>query len=618
MFDHALTIRYPYRWLLPVLVFLLLCGSGAAAAGTDSDKSFLSPDKAFSYTVSSNRAGNVVLRWEVADGYYLYRSRLNIRGADGTIGTVNKPEGKLIHDPYFGDEYIYRHQTTVTVDPGDATRLKLTWQGCAEAGLCYPPQHATVDVPAPKDVDEGPEAADGRSPQSTAAVNASLSGPANSDRAFAERLAGGSFGWTLLIFFGAGVLLTFTPCVLPMVPILSGVIVGAGARGLRGAMLSLAFVIPMATTYALFGVAATLAGANLQAALQTPVALGAVAAVFVALALSMFGVFDLQLPAPVRERLGRASASRRGGHAMGAAAMGVISALLVSPCMTAPLAGALLYIAQSGNATLGGSALLALGLGMGVPLLVVGTLGAQFMPRPGPWMKTVKVVFGFVLLATALWMIERVLPAPAILALRGALAIAAGTALGLTALRAAGVHTVRVAAITGSLLLALWGILLVIGAAGGATDPWRPLVLAEDTATTTPDTASLNDRFRTVTDPAALDASLAEARKRDRWVVVDFYADWCVSCQIIDRTVFGNARVADALAKATLIRPDVTDDNPGTRRLMQDLNVVGPPTILFIAPNGQEQRSARIVGELDADAFLDHWQGAHDTAGDAP
>lgn len=614
MIENAPTIRYPYRWRLAALLFVLLCGSGAAAAaGTDTHPSFLAPGKAFSYTTSAGSNGNVRLHWHVADGYYLYRSRLKIQGVEGAVGRVDKPSGQLIHDPHFGDEHVYRHDVTITVDPGHARRLKLTWQGCAKAGLCYPPQHATIDVPTSESTAAAP--GDNRA-SATPTADAAAKTPAadGSDQAFATQLADGALGWTLAAFFGMGLLLAFTPCVLPMVPILSGVIVGAGARGLRGAALSLAFVLPMAMTYAVLGVAAALAGANLQAALQTPAVLGAFAAVFGVLALAMFGVFELQLPAPLRDRLHRASANRRGGHVAGAAAMGVISAVLVGPCMTAPLAGALLYIADSGRVATGGLALFALGLGMGAPLLVVGTLGARFMPRPGPWMNAVKTVFGFVLLATAIWMIARVLPGTVTLVLWGTLAIAAGLAVGFAARSGPGAKSGRIAAATAAILLMLWGGVLVIGAAGGARDPFQPLAFA---GASTPRADGLNERFQTVSDPRALRAALADARENHQWAVVDFYADWCVSCQVIDRTVFGNTRVAHALNNAALIRPDVTDDNAATRRLMKHFNVVGPPTIIFIAPDGREQRSARVVGELGADAFLRHWRRAHQSAGDA-
>ncbi len=619
--------RIPCRLLLFIVVFLS-CAPVALASGTLSNGQFLPPNQAFSYHKTVKDDGQVALHWHIADGYYLYRSRLTVEGANAPVAQVNKPKGKFIHDRYFGDEHIYDHDITMTVAPGRARRLKLTWQVCAKAGLCYPPQHATINIPASAGSGPATPSADTTSDpspdtsQSGAAHTAQATSPTASDRtaglgddqALATRLAAGSVAWTLAAFFGMGLLLSFTPCVLPMVPILSGVIVGAGARGLRGAVLSAAFVLPMAATYAVLGVAAALAGANLQAILQTPAVLGAFALVFVVLALAMFGVFELQLPGPLRDRLSRASANRRGGHIAGAAALGVISAVLVGPCMTAPLAGALLYIASSGNVVLGGLALLALGLGMGVPLLVVGTLGAQFMPRPGAWMNAVKGAFGFVLLATALWMIGRVTPAPIMLGLWGVLFIAASLAIGRLVRRqgqAAG--TGAVTAATGALVLGLWGALMVVGAAGGAHDPLRPLAffaVGSSAGGATPVTGS-DDRFQSVHDLAGLRQALATAEQHGQWTIVDFYADWCVSCKVIDRTVFGNAKTQQALADANLVRPDVTSDNGATRKLMRTLGVVGPPTILFIGPNGQERRSARIVGELSADAFLQHWRRAH-------
>ncbi|NNC22997.1 protein-disulfide reductase DsbD [Salinisphaera sp. USBA-960] len=607
-------------WLLLLLAACLVYSSTTLAA----EDQFLPPDKAFSYQKQVTDNGRIELRWQVADGYYLYRSRMQIEGKDASIKKVKKPDGKLIHDQYFGDQNVYNHDVTVTIDPGQARQIDLTWQGCAKAGLCYPPQHATLDVPtdagggsttasADKASEQASAASQSQAPQTAAEANHQ----SGDDQALVNRLAQGSIAWTLAVFFGLGLLLAFTPCVLPMVPILSGVIVGADARGLRGAVLSLAFVLPMAVTYAVLGVAAALAGANLQAILQTPAVLGAFALVFVVLALAMFGVFEFQLPAALRDRLNRANENRRGGHIAGAAGMGVISAVLVGPCMTAPLAGALLYIAQSGDVVLGGLALLALGLGMGVPLLVVGTLGAQFMPRPGPWMNGVKAAFGFVLLATALWMISRVLPASVTLGLWGVLFIAAGLAIGCAVRRlgySAGVGTV--AAATGALVLGLWGGLMVVGAAGGAHDPMRPLTFLStgSGANATPASTDFNDRFQRVHDLASLKQSVGAAKQQDQWTLVDFYADWCVSCKVIERQVYGNAKVQKALANVNLVRPDITDNNQAIRKMMDAFDVVGPPTILFIGPDGQRYRSARIVGELDADAFLEHWRRAQRAA----
>lgn len=619
-------VRCPYRWLL--IVAILLCGPVASAADTVSNAGFLAPDKAFSYQKQVTHDGTVKLNWSVAPGYYLYRSRLKIKGEPVPIKSLQMPEGTLIHDPYFGDEHVFKHDLTVTIAPGAARKLALSWQGCAEAGLCYPPQHATLDIgdrPPVSPADQAdPSPALTARPAASAVPSESASPPANSDQGLAARLAGGAIGWTLLAFFGMGLLLSFTPCVLPMVPILSGVLVGSGARGLRGLTLSLAFVLPMALTYAVLGVAAALAGANLQAMLQTPAVLGAFAVVFVILSLAMFGVFELQLPAVLRARLQQASANRRGGHLVGAAAMGVLSALLVGPCMTAPLAGALLYIAQSGDVVLGGLALLSLGLGMGAPLLIVGAAGAQILPRPGPWMTAVKVVFGFVLLATAVWMIQRVVPASIMLGLWGAWLLA----IGLTLWQAARVifndrMAASIAIRTAGALLGLWGVMMVVGAAGGAHDSLRPLAFARGTASGATRAASdrssqFNARFRKIHTIQSLNQAIARARARDQWTLVDFYAEWCVSCHVIDRKVFGDPTVQSALAGMQLLRPDVTDDNPATRQLMRELGVVGPPTILFIGPDGKERRAARVVGELSANAFLQHLSRATGTGSEVP
>lgn len=619
-------VRFPYRWLI-FAVFIVLCGSGVSAADTASDSDFLPVDQAFSYTKEITDSGRVKLHWSVAPGYYLYRSRLEIEGEPSSAESVQKPSGKMIHDQFFGDEKVFKKDFTTTIEPGDAQKLKLTWQGCAEKGLCYPPQHATIDLPETGAGGGGSQATTNASNTSASpsdqssgpAQTAGSDAPAGSDRAFAARLAGGHITWTLAVFFGLGLLLAFTPCVLPMVPILSGVVVGAGARGWRGLTLSLAFVLPMALTYAVLGVAAALAGANLQAALQTPAVLGVFAAVFVFLALAMFGMFELQLPGPIRERLNRASANRSGGHLGGAAALGVISAVLVGPCMTAPLAGALLYIANTGNALLGGLALLCLGLGMGVPLLIVGSAGAQLLPKPGTWMNAVKAAFGFVLLATALWLISRVTPDPIMLGLWGALLLAVGVTLWQTTRRdAAAPGATSVIAATVGLLIGLWGALMVVGAAGGAQNPLRPLAFLNgagaSSVAATDKAQSFNDRFETVDEIDGLKQAVRDATQNGQWTVVDFYADWCVSCKVIDKQVFGDPKVQQTLADAKLLRPDVTEDNADSRQLMQTLGVVGPPTILFIGPDGKARRSARVVGELSAAAFLDHWRRARDSS----
>ncbi|WP_123592321.1 protein-disulfide reductase DsbD [Salinisphaera orenii] len=591
------------------------------AAAQSADEDFLSVDQAFSVETEGTDDGRLTVTWRVAPDYYLYRHQFDVQGDPAPVADVDIPAGEPISDEFFGESEVYHDDVSIVVDPGEARRLELTWQGCAEAGLCYPPQHTTLNL-ADYDLGGGAAAPGGsddegsRAPTTPAGAGDAVA--LGEDQSLAAQLSDSNTAWVLLVFFGLGLLLVFTPCVLPMVPILTSLIVGSGARGRRGLTLSLAYVLPMAVTYALLGVAAALAGANLQAALQTPWVLGAFALVFVALALAMFGVYELQLPAALRDRLDRASSAQRGGSLGGAAVMGALSALIVGPCMTAPLAGALLFIAESGNVLIGGSALFALGLGMGAPLVLAGSLGARFLPRPGPWMNGVKAVFGFVLLGMALWLVARVTPDPWMLGLWGAWLLAIGTTLYQVALRAARttLPSAMIARVAG-LLIALWGALLVIGAAGGASDPTRPLAFAGAPGNTTgaggeagAQTHDFMARFDPVADLDALDAQVAEAGANGRWTLVDFYADWCISCKVIESEVFGDARVQAALADVQLLRPDVTDNDAADRALMGHYSVVGPPTLLLIGPNGEEARSARIVGELDAEAFLDHLERA--------
>lgn len=604
--------RFPYRRLV-IAVLLMLCGCSALAANTVSNDDYLPVKKAFTYKVAANPDDTLTITWDIASGYYLYRHRFKFEGDSQSVAKVQIPDGKPIKDEFFGESEVYHGQVAVTVDPGEARTLNIAWQGCAEAGLCYPPQHATLDL---SDYDMGGN--DGRASTGADAASAastrddSSSRPAlGEDQSLAASLAQGNTAWVLAVFFGLGLLLVFTPCVLPMVPILSSLIVGSGARGGRGFVLSLTYILPMAATYAALGVAAALAGANLQAIMQTPWVLGAFAAVFVALALSMFGVYELQLPAGLRDRLSNTSNRQRGGSLGGAAVMGVLSALLVGPCMTAPLAGALLYIANTGNAVLGGSALFALGLGMGAPLLLVGSVGAHLLPKPGTWMTGIKIVFGFVLLGTAIWFIERVVPANIILGLWGAWLVAIGITLYQVALHsAAPTQPTRMISRIAGLLIGLWGGLLVVGAAGGADSLRQPLAFTSSYTTATSTHPAEQDdfmaRFKDVANLDELNAKIEQASANGQWTLVDFYADWCVACKVIESRVFGNSQVQSALDGFQLLRPDITANNAADRALMKQFNIVGPPTLLLIGPDGQERRAARVVGELGADKFLQH------------
>ena len=570
---------------------------------------FLQPEQAFRLHVAKSGADEFQLTWSIAPGYYLYRDRMTAKASpSGTRLKTDLPPGIRKDDPNFGIMEVYHDNVTMKVVPAGAAALDVTWQGCADAGLCYPPQTQTIQVAgvssavattAPAGTSARPE-----EPSATGVWNR-ISG---SDQQITRWLAERSLGWTLPLFFLLGIALAFTPCVLPMLPIVSGIVVGSQAPPRRAFALSMAFVLPMALTYSGLGVAAALAGANLQSMLQNRWTMLALGAVYVVLALGMFGVFTLQLPARLRERLDGASRSQCGGTLLGAAAMGVLSALLVGPCMTAPLAGALLYIAQSGNIAQGALLLLTLGLGMGTPLVIAGTLGARFLPKPGAWMDRVKSALGFVLLGTAVWMFERVVPGPLALLMWGALLLAIAVTLvhGMSRSAAGPAMTgsvQRVYALTLAVLAGLWGGAMVLGAAGGAADPWRPLAFAAKPTNAVSAQPTIL-RFEPIASDPELQLRLAAARAAGQATLVDFYADWCVSCKAIEKEVFGDPHVQRSLAGVLLLRADVTANDARHRELMRTHQVIGPPTVMLFDATGRERRGARLVGEFTVEQFL--------------
>ncbi|MGC3872279.1 protein-disulfide reductase DsbD [Halomonas sp. GXIMD04776] len=657
MADGALS-RLFIRLLLPLMLVLL--SQSALAANQD----FLPVEKAFKLH-AEQQGDEVLLRWEIAPGYYLYRHRLGIEGAPSAIAPLSLRDGEIITDEYFGESEVYYEDLEVRVEPEEAKRLALTWQGCAEDGLCYAPQRDTLDL-ASMSLENGTLAGSGFFSSlsgsgsnsgsnsdsgswfgSSDASESSASSPAMSkaeesvtgdsvtgesefeqkgatvanspagdaalgeDQFLAAQLSDASFGWALAAFFGMGLLLVFTPCVLPMIPILSSLVVGSGASARRGLLLSIAFVLPMALTYAVIGVIAALAGANLQAMLQTPWVLGLFALLFVVLALAMFGLFELQLPQALRQRLDNMQQRQRGGTLGGAAAMGMLSAILVGPCMTAPLAGALLYIADSGDALLGGTALLALGLGMGAPLLLVGALGARLLPRPGAWMTRVKVLFGFVLLGMAIWFVARVIPDSIELGLWGAWLVGIAVALW-QASQAPVPSPGQLVARSAGLILGLWGAVMLVGSAGGGDDPYRPLAFLQSGSTSAAVQEDFMSRFADVNDLDGLSQKLDLAGERGQWTLVDFYADWCVSCKVIEDEVFGDSRVQQELASMQLLRPDVTRNDVADQALLKAYGILGPPTIMLIGPDGKERRDLRIVGEISAEKFLERLDEARE------
>ncbi|MGN4051234.1 protein-disulfide reductase DsbD [Pseudomonas sp. SM4] len=570
------------------LLFALLISSLAQAGNNpfESKPEFLPVDKAFVLTSERLESGETQLFWQITDGYYLYQKRLKFDGLSAEQQPA-LPEGESHSDEFFGEQPVYRQGLEVKIPASASGQIKVSYQGCADAGLCYPPQTRVIDLGG------------------KTAVAASAEAP---DQALASSLQQRALGWSLLVFFGLGLLLAFTPCTLPMLPILAGMVVGSGATPRRGFALAGSYVICMALVYAAMGVIAALLGANLQAWLQNPWLLGTFAAIFVVLALPMFGFFELQLPVALRDRLEHASRSRSGGSLVGAGALGALSGLLVGPCMTAPLAGALLYIAQSGNALHGGLILFSLGIGIGVPLLLLVTVGNRFLPKPGEWMNLLKGVFGFLFLATALLMLRPVLDPSLWLGLCGALLLIAAYSAWK---QSEGFG--RVAQMFGAtaLLLGLWGSLLVIGAAGGSDDPYQPLQVYSAGRTTSA-APNGHEAFTTINTPDALQRELDTAKTKGQWVLLDYYADWCVSCKVMEKQVFGKDKVMQALSDVRLLRLDVTADNAASRELLSRYKVPGPPSFVWIGTDGVERRSQRITGEVDADTFLQRWATTRD------
>jgi thiol:disulfide interchange protein DsbD len=591
--------------VLRILTLVLAFAAPGWAAAADD---LLEPEKAFRLSARVLDPTAVEVKFQIADGYYMYRDRFAfaVAGGGATLGAPEFPKGQIKKDEFFGTVETYRKQVAIRIPvKGNAEKLALevTSQGCADVGVCYPPQTQTIELraasfsllgTAPAAVSRpGEPAFGGREVPGTPAV-------VNDEARFEQALVSGNFLLTLALFFGAGILLTFTPCVLPMIPILSGIIVGEG-RAMNRAhafALSVTYVLGMAVTYAAIGVIAALSGSLLSAALQNPWVLGAFALVFVGLALSMFGFYDLRLPARVHTRVTAASARLRGGEVAAVALMGVLSAAIVSPCVAAPLAGALLYISQTRDVVLGGSALFALALGMGVPLVAVGTTEGALLPRAGHWMKAVQAFFGVLLLGVAIWILAPVIPVAAqMLAWAALLIIGAMYLHALDPLPHGAAGTLRFWKGVGVIALVA-GVALAIGALAGSRDPLQPL--AGFRAEAGRDSA-LPVRFERVASVAELDARLKTA---SRPVMLDFYADWCVSCKEMEAFTFSDPKVRTALAGMLLLQVDVTANSPADRELLKRFRLFGPPGIVFFDASGREIPGLRVIGFQGADRFL--------------
>ncbi|MDR5898415.1 protein-disulfide reductase DsbD [Halomonas vilamensis] len=556
---------------------------------------------------------------EIADDYYLYRHQFAVESQDEniTLQAPNLPEGTFTTDEFLGDVFIFRERVVFEVPFESSHRgplpVQLTFQGCADAGLCYPPERTSLQAteseapPAFVDWDKTETVTQDESQRDSAtfsASDASFDGPQSDDRRFTTLLNEASLPLALGLFFIAGLGLTFTPCVLPMIPILSSIVVGQNPTKPRAFILSTSYVLGMSATYALVGILMGLfgAGLNLQAHLQSAPVLLVFALLFILFALAMFGAFDLRLSPRLAGRVEAWQTRAQQSGPLGLAVAGALSVLVVSPCVTAPLAGALVFISSTGDAMLGGAVLFALGLGMGVPLLLVGTFGATLLPRSGAWMNGIKIVFGLLLLGVAIWMVERLVPATVALLLWAALAI--GSALALGALQLNQPQGWARARQTLGILLLAWGIALVIGAAQGGTNPLRPL---QFTSTNTGTSNEQTLAFQEIDRLSELDAALNAAADQGQPAFVHFTADWCISCKQMEREVYPNPEVARALKEYTLIKADVTQTNEQSRRLLERYNLFGPPSLLFFH-HREEILDARIQGEVNAAELEQHLQ----------
>lgn len=568
-------------------------------------------DRAFAISVQHGSGGSLSLEWDIADGYYLYRDRVAARMPDGAALTVETTPGLVKDDPNFGStEIYYRHAEAVVPDPGSSP-IEITYQGCQEDGICYAPEIRLVDPvtlavsdPAPlgaypavnwETEAAAPPAAEAGAPQAAGPADFALA----PDDGLVQSLLGK--GGTLLViaaFLLFGLLLAFTPCVFPMYPILAGALARQGDRltARRGFVLSAIYVIALASAFALLGAAAGWSGQNLQMVLQSPFTAAAVAVIFVALALSMFGLFELQLPTAltswVAARTGATAGSKRS-----VALLGFSSVLIVGPCVTAPLAGALLYIAQTGNVALGAAALFMLGIGKGLPLIVMGTLGGGALPRAGAWMEDVKRVFGFGFLATAIWMATPLLPPRLDLVLWGVLLIGVAS-FAFTARRSEG--TVLMASRAVGAVALIYGAILMVGASAGATDPLKPLATLAARGQPLPAAEEL--QFATIATSPDLQGKLDAANGRP--TLVYFTADWCVTCHTIERSVLPNDAVRRGLAGFQLVKADLSDFDRDNAALMETLRVAGPPTMLFFDANAREAAGTRLVGAVTVDTLL--------------
>lgn len=581
--------------------------------GFTGNEEFPTPEEAFILSVEAIDGNTLRAHWDIADAIYMYRDKFvfELKDANGiSLGQPILPAGKTKVDESFGEMVVYYDSVDIDIplirsnlDPSEII-VSAKYQGCADAGFCYPPITTTLPVSLPT------------GEMDATANNGDVADQSEQDR-LAGSLASGNSIITILTFFGLGLLLAFTPCVLPMVPILSGIIAGQGENitTRRAFTMSLVYVLAMALTYTVAGVFAGLSGDNLQATFQNPWILGTFAGVFVLLSLSMFGFYDLQMPSFLQSRLTEISNKQKGGTLIGVGVMGFLSALIVGPCVAAPLAGALIYIGQTGDAVLGGMALFALSMGMGAPLLLIGTSAGKILPKAGDWMNTIKAVFGVMLLAVAIWMLERIIPAVVTMGLWAALVIVSGIYMGAIEPLGKDANGWQKLWKGVGLILLVYGILLLVGVASGGKGTLQPLHGIFGNNSSTSEAAGGGSRtgeleFKQVKGLAAVEREILSASANGQAVMLDFYADWCVSCKEMEKFTFSDAGVQGALSNVILLQADVTPNDAEDKALLKRFGLFGPPSIMFFDTNGKERRAQRVVGFMNAEDFRTQIQKA--------
>ena len=612
-------------WLLLLAGIVTAQTSLGGLFGNNSqDQDVLPVEEAFELDIRVSENGQATVHIDIQNGYYLYRDSLGVTvneaGSAPSNAELDFPAGTSKEDEFFGRQTVYTRPVNLPVsgraDFSAGSRFTVAFQGCSESGVCYPPYRASgtandprltyaINPTAPTLTSAGTPDDPVATAPSTEGSIATAQGAGGGEAGRLERLLNDASLPTILAgFFAAGLLLAFTACLYPMIPILSGLIAGDPHRSgsLRALGLSLIYVESTAVTYALAGVGAGLTGAAVQADLQSPWVLGSFAAVFIILALGMFGTFELRLPSGLQTRLTTLSNRQRGGTAIGVAIMGVLSTLIVGACSGPALIAALVFIGSTGDAWLGGLALFTLANGMGLPLLLIGTAAGRWLPRSGPWMNTVRAVFGVGFLAVALWTLERFLPGPVTLSLWGALLIGCAVWLGVLERPEPPLSNIRRLGRTFGLIALLWGAASLLGAAAGGGDVLRPLAGLSLSASGGSEQRQM--AFRDINSPDDLETALMDAQAAGRPVMVDVYADWCVYCVQLEQRTFTDPAVQDAVAEAMLLRADVTDMNADHRALMARLDVYLPPAIIFYGPAGRENRDVRVVGFLGPEAFI--------------